>query len=56
MRPDKGSLKAAVDLGERERSEGNEYKNKYETIYSALEPAILASKERHAKRKNQNKK
>lgn len=26
---------------------GKEYKNKYETIYSALEPAILASKKKH---------
>lgn len=35
---------------------GNEYKNRFETIYSALEPAILASKKKHAERKKKTKK
>jgi hypothetical protein len=35
---------------------GNEYKNKYETIYDALEPAKKAAKEKHAKRKKEAKK
>lgn len=35
---------------------GNEYKNKYETIYDALEPAKLAAKKKHAERKKKAKK
>lgn len=35
---------------------GNEYKNKFETIYDALEPAKKALKERHAERKKKAKK
>lgn len=35
---------------------GNEYRNRFETIYDALEPAKLASKEKHAERKKKAKK
>lgn len=35
---------------------GSEYKNKFETIYDALEPAKKAAKERHAERKKKAKK
>lgn len=35
---------------------GNEYKNKYETIYDAIEPAKSASKKRYAERKKKAKK
>jgi hypothetical protein len=35
---------------------GSEYKNKYETIYDALEPAKKAAKEKHAERKKKAKK
>jgi hypothetical protein len=34
---------------------GNEYKNRYETIYDAIEPAKTASKEAHEKRKKAKK-
>lgn len=35
---------------------GNEYKNRYETIYDALEPAKQAAKKKHAERKKKAKK
>lgn len=35
---------------------GNEYKNKFMTIYDALEPAKKALKERYAERKKKAKK
>jgi len=35
---------------------GSEYRNKFETIYDALEPAKKAAKERHAERKKKAKK
>lgn len=35
---------------------GNEYKNRFETIYDALEPAKAALKEKHAERKKKAKK
>jgi hypothetical protein len=35
---------------------GNEYKNRYETIYDALEPAKKSLKEKHAERKKKAKK
>lgn len=35
---------------------GNEYKNKYNTIYDALEPAKIAAKRKHAERKKKTKK
>lgn len=35
---------------------GNEYRNRYETIYDALEPAKLAAKRKHAEEKKKAKK
>ena len=35
---------------------GNEYKNRFESIYDALEPAVLAKKRKHAERKKKAKK
>ena len=35
---------------------GNEYKNRYETVYDALEPAKIASKRKHEERKKKAKK
>ncbi len=44
------------ELQEERGGKGNEYKNKYETIYDAIEPAKKAAKARHAERKKKAKK